>query len=337
MSGVSESILDTVGGTPVVRLNRFGVNVSPTLHAKIESMNPAGSMKDRAAMRMIDQAEKDHDLKPGARIIVATSGNMGVGMAMVCAVKQYRLICLVDPKISPATEKCLELYGAQLVKVYQRDKTGGYHLTRLERVKSLKAKYPDAIYLDQHDSPANMDAHYETTAPEMFEALQGDIRAIVVVAGTGGSSMGIARYFKENSPETDIWLVDEYGSLALPGNGGASMRFLNGMGTSIASANYQRSAFDKKIDHVVYVRAAESIIAAMDLARSEGILAGGTGGAAAHVMRDVAAKHYNEGDNMVALLPDHGSRYTDTQFNEEWLTTRDIFVPGISDDPAGNK
>ena len=337
MSGIANTILDTIGETPVVQLSRFGADVRPTLYVKIESMNPGGSMKDRAARRMIEKAEKDHGLQPGAKIIIATSGNMGVGMAMVCAVKKFQLICLVDPKISPATEKCLELYGAKLIKVYRRDKTGGYHLTRLEMVDVLKKKYPDAIYLDQYDSPANMDAHYSSTAPEMYEALDGNIRAILVVAETGGSSMGVARYIKEVSPETDIWLVDEYGSIALPGNNGAGVRFLNGMGTSIEPTNYKRAKFEKLVDRVVYVRAAESIGAAVDLARSEGILAGGTSGAVLHVMRDIAAKEYSKGDNLVALLPDHGSRYVDTQFNEEWLTVRDIYVPTISDSPGNKK
>lgn len=337
ISGFANTVLETIGNTPVVRLSRFAADLKPALYAKIESMNPGGSMKDRAARQMIEKAELDHGLKPGAKIIVATSGNMGVGMAMVCAVKQFQLICLVDPKISPATEKCLELYGAQLIKVYQRDKTGGYHLTRLDRVNELMTRYPDAVYLDQYDSQANMDAHYLSTAPEIYKALDGNIRAIVLVAGTGGSSMGITRYIKELSPKTDIWLVDEYGSIALPGNDGASVRYLNGMGTSIAPANYQRANHEQLVDHVIYVRAAECIGAAVDLARSEGILTGGTGGAAMHVMRDIAAKNYAEGDNLVALLPDHGGRYADTQFNEEWLTARDIYVPTISDDPKDKK
>jgi cysteine synthase len=337
MQGFAKNVLEAIGNTPVVQLSRFGEGVAPNLYAKIESMNPGGSMKDRSARRMIEVAEQEHDLKPGAKIIVATSGNMGVGMAMVCAVKQFRLFCLVDPKISPATERSLKLYGAEVIKVYKRDKTGGYHLTRLEEVENLKERYPDAIYLDQYDSWANMDAHYSTTAPEMYRALNGDVRAVVVVAGTGGSSMGIARYFKEKSPATDIWLVDEYGSLALPGNSGAGVRFLNGMGTSIAPENYPSAGFDRTIDHVVYVRAAECIEAAVDLARSEGILTGGTGGAALHVMRDIAAQHYAEGDRLIALLPDHGSRYVDTQFDEEWLTVRDIFVPAISSEKAGVK
>ncbi len=316
----------------MIRLSRFGESVAPNLHAKIESMNPAGSMKDRSALGMIEAAERQHDLKPGAKIIVATSGNMGVGMAMICAVKQLQLICLVDPKISAATESCLRVLGAQLIKVYKRDHTGGYHLTRLEKVEAILQKYPGSIYLDQYNSPANINAHTATTGPEIHDALDGNVKAIIMVAGTGGSSMGVARYFRKVSPKTEIWLVDEEGSIALPGNAGSGMRYLNGMGTSVAPENYDWPNFDNYVDHVVYVKAAESINAAAVLARSEGILTGGTGGAALHVMRDFAASHYQEGDNLVALLPDHGSRYMDTQFNKDWLTLQDIYVPAIYED-----
>ena len=147
-------------------------------------------MKDRAARGMIEWAEQHYNLEPGAQVIVATSGNMGVGMAMVCAVKGYRLLCLVDAKINPATERCMQVLGAEVIKVYQRDETGGYHLTRLARLESLKAEYPDAVYLDQYDSPAAVAAHQTTTAPEILDALDGEVSAIVMVAGTGGSSMG---------------------------------------------------------------------------------------------------------------------------------------------------
>ena len=118
-SNIAGNILDAIGGTPIVRLQHFGAGLAPALHAKIESMNPAGSMKDRSALRMIEAAEAEHQLGPGAKIVIATSGNMGVGMAMVCAVKKFQLICLVDPKIPPATERCLETLGAKLVKVYK--------------------------------------------------------------------------------------------------------------------------------------------------------------------------------------------------------------------------
>ena len=313
----------------MVSLRAFGRGVVPALFGKLECTNPGGSMKDRAARGMIDWAEREHNLQRGARIIVCTSGNMGVGMAMVCAVKGYQLMCLVDAKINPATERCLRVLGAEVVKVYQRDETGGYHLTRLARLESLLAEYPGAIYLDQYNSPAAVAAHTASTGPEILKALEGRVRAVVMVAGTGGSSMGVARFLKSQSPGTDIWLVDEKGSLALPGNAGAAPRHLNGMGTSIAPANYASAEFDEFVDHIVYVQAEESIRAAIALARAEGILVGGSGGAAVHVMRNLAAQHYGPEDNLVALLPDHGSRYTDTQFDPDWLAARGINVPEI--------
>lgn len=326
---VGASVLDVIGHTPLVRLSRFGGGLEPAFFAKLESTNPSGSMKDRAAVRMIEEAEATHRLRPGSALIVATSGNMGLAMAMVCAVKGFRLICVVDPKISPVTERSLRLYGATVVKVYQRDHTGGYHLTRLARIKTLQVEIPGAIYLDQYDSSANVAAHREGTGPEILEALEGRVRAIALCVGTGGSSMGVARFFREHSPQTEIWLVDEYGSLALPGNPGPAVRHLNGMGTSIAPSNYEPETFEQCVDHVVYVHAAEAIQAAVTLARTEGILAGGTGGAVLHVLRDIAAAAYGPDANLVAVLPDHGSRYSDTQFDKEWLSVRGIDVPEL--------
>ncbi len=329
MNNVCSTVLDAIGDTPMVRLKAFGAATQPSLYAKLECTNPGGSMKDRAAKGMIEWAEREHNLSPGARIVVCTSGNMGVGMAMVCAVKGYQLMCLVDAKINPATETCLRVLGADVIKVYQRDETGGYHLTRLNKLETVLSEYPDAIYLDQYDSPAAVASHFASTGPEIYAALDGHVRAVVMVAGTGGSSMGIARFFKEQSPQTDIWLIDEIGSLALPDNGGAAPRHLNGMGTSIAPANYMPNDFHKFIDHVVYVNAEDSIRAAIDLARCEGILVGGSGGAAVQVMRDIAAPHYGPDDHVVSLLPDHGSRYTETQFDPDWLAARGINVPEI--------
>jgi cysteine synthase len=326
------SVLDAIGNSPMVALERFGNSIAPSLFAKLEASNPGGSMKDRAALGMLEWAEREYELGPGAEIVICTSGNMGVGMAVVCAVKGFRLVCLVDPKINPATEQCLRIYGAEVIKVYQRDHTGGYHLTRLRRVEELLKERPGAIYLDQYNSPAAVAVYEERLAPEILADLNGRVSALVLIAGTGGSSMGVARYFNTYSPSTDIWLVDEYGSLALPGNPGVEDRYLNGMGTSIEPANYANSGFAELIHRVVYVRAGEGIAAAVELARSEGILTGGSGGAALHVSRNVVAPGYAPGANIVALLPDHGSRYTETQFSREWLAARDIYVPSIDED-----
>ncbi len=331
MAGFNASILEAIGNTPIVELGRFGAGCEPLLLAKLEFTNPGGSMKDRAALGMIEWAEQTHALKPGAELIISTSGNLGIGMAMICAVKGYQLICLVDPKVNPSTERSMELLGAELIKVHERDHTGGYHLTRLKRLESLLIERPDAVYLDQYDSPAAVEAHRTSTGREILEQMEDELDAVVMVAGTGGSSMGVARCLKERSPKTQIYLVDEKGSLALPGSGDPQPRFLNGMGTSIQPANYAGEAFGDFIDHVAYVEAGDAIAAAAEIARREGILMGGSGGAACHVMRDIVAPRFGAAARVLALIPDHGSRYTQTQFDLEWLQAMDISVPGLTE------
>jgi 2,3-diaminopropionate biosynthesis protein SbnA len=330
MAKFCEGVLEAIGSTPLVHLSKAVPANGPRCFVKLESMNPGGSAKDRAACEMISEVERTHGLKPGARIIVATSGNMGIGMAMACAYKGFRLICLVDPKISKSNEASLKLYGARIVKVWKRDHTGGYHLTRLEKVKHIQAKHPDAIYIDQYDSKANVRAHYSSTAPEIARALDGEVAAVICAAGTGGTAMGIARYFREHYPATKIWLVDEYGSLALAGNPGAKMRFLNGMGTSIPPANY--TGFQDVIDRIDYIKAVDAVVASLDLARKEGILTGGSGGAVMHIMTRIACETFKPGQNVVGILPDHGSRYVETLYDNEWLALREIAVQINPDD-----
>ena len=327
MPAVHASVLEAIGNTPIVELNRYGAGVEPLLLAKLEFTNPGGSMKDRAALGMIEWAEREHDLQPGAEIIISTSGNLGIGMAMTCAVKGYRLTCLVDPKLNPATERSLELMGVELVKVDELDHTSGYHLTRLKRLQSLQRERPDAIYLDQYDSPAAIEAHRVSTGKEILEQMEGQLDAMIMVAGTGGSSMGVARWLREHSPDTEIWLVDEKGSLALPGSKDPEPRFLNGMGTSIEPANYQADAFAGHVDHVVYIEAGAAIAASVDIARKEGVLMGGSGGAACHVMRERVAPRFGKGARLLSLIPDHGSRYTQTQFDAAWLDQMGISLP----------
>ena len=330
MAGFNASVLEAIGNTPIVELNRYGAEVSPLLLAKLEFTNPGGSMKDRAALGMIEWAEQEHGLSPGAEIIISTSGNLGIGMAMTCAVKGYKLICLVDPKLNPSTERSLELLGAELVKVEERDHTGGYHLTRLKRLETLQVERPNAIYLDQYDSPAAIEAHRTSTGREILEQMGGHLDAMIMVAGTGGSSMGVARWLREHSPDTRIWLVDEVGSLALPCSTAPEPRFLNGMGTSLEPANYAGESFYDFIDEVVYIEAGEAITTATEIARSEGILMGGSGGAACHVMREMVAPQFDSDARLLALIPDHGSRYTQTQFDVEWLESMGINVPTLT-------
>jgi N-(2-amino-2-carboxyethyl)-L-glutamate synthase len=326
---VCDNVLQAIGGTPLIRLTRFVGSGGPDVYVKTEASNPGGSSKDRSAVAMIEAAERAGKVKPGGQIIVSTSGNMGVGMAMVCAVKGLKLTCLVDPKISAVNEAILQLYGADIVKVFKRDPQGGYHLTRLQKVKELRKRYPDAHYIDQYDNENNALAHYSSTAPEILEALDGKVDAVVVAAGTGGTLMGVARYFKEKSPSTHIWAIDEHGSLALPANRIPQLRFLNGMGTGIRPPNYDYVNFDKYVDKQHYVTASQALQTSVELARSEGLLTGGSGGAVAYVMKHVMVKAYAKGRSIVGILPDHGSRYVDSFFNKEWLAVREISVPAL--------
>ncbi|MDG2459978.1 MAG: cysteine synthase family protein [Luminiphilus sp.] len=330
MAGFNASVLEAIGNTPIVELNRFGAGVGPSLLAKHEFTNPGGSMKDRAALGMIEWAEREYDLSAGSEIIISTSGNLGIGMAMICAVKGYRLICLFVPKLNPSTERSLELLGAELVKVGARDHTGGFHLTRLERLETLRAERPNAIYLDQYDSPAAIEAHRTSTGREILEQMGAQLDAMIMIAGTGVSSMGIARWLREHSPDTEIWLVDEVASLTLPRSARPEPLFLNGMGTSIQPNNYAGDAFSRFVDEVVYVKAGEAIATATHIARTKGIVMGGAGGAACHVMREHAAAGYGLGARLLALIPDQGSRYTQTQFDLEWLENMGISGPALA-------
>ena len=330
---VCSNVIDAIGMTPLIKLSKFMGNDGPTGYVKLEAMNPGGSSKDRSAREMLLAAERERKLKPGAQVIISTSGNMGIGLAMICAYRGYRLIAVIDPKISPVNEKILRVYGARLVKVLERDAHGGYHLTRLRKAEELRNKFPDAVYIDQYDNKWNAEAHYRTTAPEIARALEGDLTAVLIAAGTGGTLMGNARYFKEHYPHVHVWAVDEHGSLALPANNIAHPRFLNGMGTSQRPANYDYPNLHKYLDKQHYVTATEAIQGAIDLARTEGILAGGSGGAIAHVMKYVMRRAYAPGQNIIGILPDHGSRYTEDFFDEEWLQIREIPVSlAVADD-----
>lgn len=320
------NVLEAIGHTPLIKIEKYMGKEGPTGWVKIEAMNPGGSAKDRSAREMMLAVERERKLKPGDRIIISTSGNMGISLAMICAFRGYKLLAILDPKVSPINERILRVYGAKIVKVLERDEHGGYHLTRLRKSEELRSKYPNAIYIDQYDNKWNAEAHYRTTAPEIARALKGDIAAIVISAGTGGTLMGNARYFKEHYPHVHIWAVDEHGSLALPANSIPHQRFLNGMGTSQRPANYDYPNLHKYLDKQHYVSATEAIQAAIDLVRAEGILAGGSGGAAVHVMKHVMRRVYKPGQNIVGILPDHGSRYTDDFFNEEWLSLRELPV-----------
>ena len=324
---ICDDVIEAIGCTPLIRLHDFVGGDAPSSYVKFEGMNPGGSIKDRSAREMLASLESDGTIRRGSMLIVSTSGNMGVSLALQCAKRGYKLIAVVDPKIAKSNEKILRIFGATVAKATTIDVHGGYHLSRIEMVQQLKRAHPEATVIDQYDSPANVQAHYRTTAAEMHAALSNQLSLVVAAAGTGGTLMGIARYFKEHAPHVSIWAVDEYGSLALPTNTVAAPRFLNGMGTSIRPANYDYAHFHQYVHRCWYVTAEEAITAAIQLARKEGILTGGSGGAVAHVLRNIVPPVFGPDAHVVGILPDHGSRYVDEFFSEEWLAQRSIGVP----------
>ncbi len=319
---ICESILETIGNTPLIRLSKFLPPPSPQVFVKLESFNPGGSAKDRAALAIVEGMERSGELRPRGRVVISTSGNMGIGLSVVCAYKGYRITCVIDAKCAPANEALLRLLGADLEKVEITGKGDDLHLLRIERAKALCAADPAAVYVDQYDNPHAIRAHYENTAQEIYDALEGDIDAVVVAAGTGGTIMGIARRLKELEPNVDIWAVDEHGSIALPSCSISHRRFLNGMGTAIRPSNYDYENFSTFIDKQVHVTAEEALSACIALARSEGILAGGSGGAAMHVTQRLIPLAYGETARVVVVVHDHASRYADTFFDSEWLQSR---------------
>jgi N-(2-amino-2-carboxyethyl)-L-glutamate synthase len=323
---VCASIADAIGSTPLVSVRRFVGDAQPDCFFKLEYCNPTGSSKDRAAVAMLRAEERSGALKPGATVIVSSSGNMAVALASLCVRGGYQLVCVVDPKISQANVRLLRVLNAVVVRVDEQDAFGGYHVTRLAKARELAKRLPGAVYIDQYDNAENVGAHYRATAREIWEALGERLAAVVIAAGTGGTLIGCAEFFRELDRNIDVWAVDEYGSLALPTSKEPQPRLLNGMGASVRPANYPYARLEALLRHQVHVNAEQALSAALDLARTEGIIAGGTGGAVAHVIRSAAARMYGPGRCIVGILPDHGSRYTDTFYDDSWLAERGLSV-----------
>jgi cysteine synthase A len=290
---IADSLLELVGGTPLVRLGRFAPGAE--LLAKLESANPAGSVKDRIAVAMIEAAERDGRLAPGTTVVEATSGNTGIGLAMVCAIKGYPLT-LAMPEDGSAERKALfEWYGVELVLTPTIEGMSGAVYAAHELVKRRGAFWPR-----QFDNPANPDAHEAHTGPEIWQAAGGRIDAFVAGVGTGGTLTGVARFLKRVAPACRIVAVEPRASHVLSGGRPGPTR-IQGLGAGFIPGVLDRSL----IDEVVAVSDEDAFESARRLARSEGLLAGISAGAAAHAALQIA----RSGDRVVVLLPDGGERY----------------------------
>lgn len=290
-------IHDMIGNTPVIKLNNLGVKKGVNIYAKLELMNPAGSVKDRVGAYMIKDAEERGILKPGGTIVDATAGNTGIGIALAALNKGYRIIFTVPEKFSVEKQKLMAALGAEIVHTPREEGMLGAD----RKADEIIAGIPGAISLKQFDNPANPRAHYETTGPEIYSQLDGQIDYFVAGAGSGGTFSGVAKYLKEQNPKIKGILADPIGSII--GGGEHKDYDIEGIGNDFIAKTMDINLVDK----VIKVSDTEAFETARLLAKREGIIAGSSSGAALAATLKLAEQI--ESGNIVTLFPDRGDRY----------------------------
>jgi len=319
----AKNILETIGNTPLVQLNSVTKEVDALVLAKVETFNPGNSVKDRMALKMIEDAEADGRLKPGGTIIEGTSGNTGMGLALAAIVKGYKCIFVISDKQSKEKMDILRAVGAEVVvcptNVEPEDPRSYYSVS-----KRLGAETPNSWYVNQYDNPSNALAHYEQTAPEIWEQTDGKITHLVVGVGTGGTISGIGRYLKEKNPNIKIWGVDTYGSVfkkyhetGVFDENEIYPYITEGIGEDILPKNVDFSL----IDGFTKVTDKDAAVYTRMIAKEEGIFVGNSAGSAIKGLLQLKER-FTKDDVVVVLFHDHGSRYVGKMFNDEWMRER---------------
>ncbi|MCM1372073.1 MAG: cysteine synthase A [Bacteroides sp.] len=305
MAKIARRLTELIGNTPLLELDKFSKSrgIETPIIAKVEFFNPGGSVKDRVALAMIEDAEKKGVLKPGAAIIEPTSGNTGVGLALVSAVKGYRLVLTMPETMSVERRNLVKAYGAEVILTSGAAGMAG----AIRAAEELRAATPGAVILQQFENPANPQKHYDTTGVEIWEQTGGDIDIFVAGVGTGGTVSGIGKRLKEKNPNVKIVAVEPKASAVL--NGGQSgPHKIQGIGAGFVPKNYDNEVVDEVFD----VENDDAIRTGRLLAREEGLLAGISSGAAAFAASEIAKRSENKGKKIVVLLPDTGERYLST-------------------------
>jgi cystathionine beta-synthase len=315
------NILEAIGHTPLVRLNRIAKDLKPQIYVKAEFMNPGGSVKDRIGMTMIHDAEKRGLLKPGGTIIEGTSGNTGMGLALVAAVRGYKCVFTTTDKQSKEKVDLLKALGAEVIvcptAVEPEDPRSYYSVA-----KKLAREIPNSYYPNQYDNPMNPEAHYLTTGPEIWEDSEGKITHFVCGLGTGGTISGAGKYLKEKNPAVKIIGVDPYGSLYYDFvKTGTTIKAKTYVVEGIGEDFFPTTMNLKILDDIIQVNDEECFVVARRLAKLEGLLTGGSGGGClSGALR--LAKNLGPSDFLVVLLPDTGMRYLSKVYNDEWMRER---------------
>ena len=305
MAKIAKQLTDLIGNTPLLELSKFSKakGLETPIIAKVEFFNPGGSVKDRIALAMIEDAEKKGLLKPGATIIEPTSGNTGVGLALVSAVKGYKLILTMPETMSIERRNLVKAYGAEVRLTSGKDGMPG----AIKAAEALRDSIPGSIILQQFENGANPAKHYATTGPEIWEQTEGKIDIFVAGVVTGGTVSGVAKYLKEKNPNVKVIAVEPKSSPVL--NGGQSgPHKIQGIGAGFVPKTYNGTLIDEVFD----VENDDAIRAGRELAKSDGLLVGISSGAAAYAASEIAKRPENKGKTIVALLPDTGERYLST-------------------------
>ncbi len=299
------SLDQLIGRTPMLRLKNIEteLGLEANIIAKLEANNPAGSVKDRVALAMINQAEKEGKLKPGSTIIEPTSGNTGIGLCAVAAARGYRAIIVMPDSMSVERQKLMRAYGAELVLTPGSEGMSG----AIAKAEELAVEIPDAIIAGQFTNPANPKAHYDTTGPEIYEDTEGRIDIFVAGVGTGGTLSGTGKYLKEKNPDIKVVAVEPADSPLLS-QGRTGAHGIQGIGANFIPETLDRSVYDE----IVTVKTEDAYSLARLMGTKEGVLCGISGGAALYAATELAKRPENKGKNIVVILPDSGERYLST-------------------------
>lgn len=317
------NVLETIGNTPLIRLNKLGKEFPCTVLAKVDYFNPGNSIKDRMALKMVEVAEQEGKLKPGGTIIEGTSGNTGMGLALAACVKGYHCIFVTTDKQSKEKVDILKALGAEVIvcptNVLPQDPRSYYSVA-----KRLAQEIPNSMYMNQYDNLANRQAHYESTGPEIWEQTEGKITHLVCTAGTGGTITGTAMYLKEKNPNIQIWAIDVYGSLLTKyyKTGEIDMNEVHpyiseGFGEDFVPGNYDM----RYIDHFEQVTDKDGAVMARRIAREEGLFCGYSAGSCLQGLMQLKDR-LKKDDLVVCIFHDHGTRYIGKIYNDQWMMER---------------
>src|SRR5688572_9378073 len=323
-----KNILETIGNTPLVRLNKVTSEVEATVLAKVETFNPGNSIKDRMALKMVEDAEKAGILKPGGTIIEGTSGNTGMGLAIAAIVKGYKCIFTTTDKQSKEKVDALKAFGAEVIvcptNVEPEDPRSYYSVAA-----RLNREIANSFYPNQYDNPSNSQAHYESTGPEIWEQTEGKIDHLVVGVGTGGTICGVAKYLKERKPSVKAWGIDTYGSVfkkyketGIFDKNEIYPYITEGIGEDFLPQNVDFSM----IDHFEKVTDRDAAIMTARIAREEGIFAGNSAGSAMAGLLQLADR-FKQGETVVVIFHDHGTRYLGKMYNPDWMREKGFLDP----------